>query len=74
MTNVWVKSTIILSVLANNFLYLFQNKIIYNFMTFLVTVQKMVGQKLFPQYSFVAAVGSGIQDRNTVYWERLFDF
>jgi hypothetical protein len=48
MTTFWVKSTtIILSVLA--FLDLFESKIIYNFMIFVATVQKMLGQQfIFP--------------------------
>jgi hypothetical protein len=37
MTNFWVMSTIILSVLAKKRLYLFKNKIIYNLMIFVGT-------------------------------------
>jgi hypothetical protein len=60
MTNFWVKSTIILSVLpTKNFLYLFKNKNIYNFMIFVAT--KKVGPKIFFLLSsFCAVVGSGM--------------
>jgi hypothetical protein len=61
MTIFWVKSTIILSELAQIlFLYLFKNKIIFYFVIFVAT--KRVGQQIFSSSSFVAVVGSGIRD------------
>jgi hypothetical protein len=52
LTNFWIKSTIILSVLAlKKILYLFKNKIIYNFM---IRVAKNGRTKIFSPASFDA--------------------
>jgi hypothetical protein len=57
-TIVWVKSTIILSELyLNFFLYLFKNKIIYNFVIFVAT--KKEDKKYFSLSSFVVVLDPG---------------
>jgi hypothetical protein len=62
MTNFWVKSTLILECFgAKYFLYLYKNKIIYNFMIFVATINGRP-KKFSP--SFGAVVGSGIRDKH----------
>ena len=61
MTNLWVKSTTILSALAKKILYLFKNKIIYNFMIFLATKNGRTTKKFSPS-AFGVVVGSGIRN------------
>ncbi len=61
MTNFLVKSTIILSALANKNSLPGQKEIIYNFMMLVAT--KNGRTKKFPPPSFGAVVGSGIWDR-----------
>jgi hypothetical protein len=64
MTNFWVKSTIIRSVLAlKNFQFI--NKIIYNFMI-LVATKTGRTKKTSPSPSFGAVVGSEICDPGSV--------
>jgi hypothetical protein len=60
VTNLWVKSTIIPSVLAKKFLYMFKYKSMYKFMMFVATKNKRT--KTFFPSSFGAVVGSGIRD------------
>jgi len=43
--NFWIKNSIFLCILAQNFLHLFKYKIIYNFVIFVAT--KKVGQQIF---------------------------
>jgi hypothetical protein len=59
MTKFWVKSTIILGVLAKKCLYPIKNKIIYNFMILVVTKN---GRTKFVSPLFGAVVGSEIRD------------
>jgi hypothetical protein len=68
MTNFWVKSDIILCVLAKKILYLFKNKIIYNFMIFVATKNGAVfGSRIPDPGSGIDKnhdPGSGILDRH----------
>ncbi len=65
VTLFWIRSSIILSKLANFFLQHFKNKIIYNFVKFVAT-KKVWQQIFFPPFSFVVVFGSGIWGRRWV--------
>jgi hypothetical protein len=64
MKHFWVKSTIILSVLAKkNFLHRFKNKLFTIKRYFIFVAQKVLDKNFFfPSYSFGAVVGSRIRD------------
>jgi hypothetical protein len=66
MTKFWVKSSISLGVLTKKkFLYLFKNKIIYNFMIFVATKHGRT-TKFFPPPHLVLLLdpGSDIRDKH----------
>jgi hypothetical protein len=70
MTNFWVKSTIISSVLAKKNLYV-KNKIIYNFMIFVATNNRT--KQIFPSSLLVPLLDPGLTSRirKTAFKKRL---